>query len=101
MQENDGVISIGDFARLGQVSVRMLRHYDSIGLLVPAGVDPSSGYRRYAADGVGSSWQALARWVEGNGWSTAGPGRENYVRAEPADDQSGWVTELQQPVVRV
>jgi len=38
---------ISDFARLGQVTVRMLRHYDAIGLLVPDHVDPSSGYRSY------------------------------------------------------
>lgn len=44
------MLSIGDFARLGQVSVRMLRHYDRIGLLRPAHVDPSSGYRRYDAE---------------------------------------------------
>jgi hypothetical protein len=31
------VFSIGEFARHGRVSVRMLRHYDSIGLLRPAG----------------------------------------------------------------
>ncbi|WP_375425154.1 MerR family transcriptional regulator [uncultured Friedmanniella sp.] len=42
------MLSIGDFARLGQVSVRMLRHYDHIGLLTPAQTDPSSGYRYYA-----------------------------------------------------
>jgi len=30
------MLKIGDFARLGQVSVRMLRHYDVVGLLVPA-----------------------------------------------------------------
>ncbi|RCK68549.1 MerR family transcriptional regulator [Desertihabitans brevis] len=41
------MLSIGDFARLGQVSVRMLRHYDAIGVLVPARVDPCSGYRSY------------------------------------------------------
>jgi len=28
--------SIGEFARHGRVSVRMLRHYDAIGLLRPA-----------------------------------------------------------------
>lgn len=39
---------IGDFARLGQVSVRMLRHYDEIGLLTPSSVDPQSNYRSYA-----------------------------------------------------
>jgi len=264
------VISIGDFARLGQVSVRMLRHYDRIGLLTPADIDPHSGYRWYAAeqlarlnrivtlkdlgftleqvgsaltsgidpeelrgmlrlrqaelegeealardrlstvehrlrlidkeqsmsdteyvvkslparrlaakstsvdaqpdiaafvgtsfgelagrvmsaggsldeavaeydmsddgigvtvgygvsspvagtetvdlaavdravcavhlgsmDGIGAAWQELARWVEGQGWSMAGPGRENYLVASPDIDHSEWVTELQQPV---
>lgn len=32
---------IGTVARLAQVSVRTLRHYDEIGLLHPARVDPS------------------------------------------------------------
>ncbi len=39
--------SIGEFARHGRVSVRMLRHYDAIGLLRPACVDPVTGYRSY------------------------------------------------------
>ncbi|MEV0591895.1 MerR family transcriptional regulator [Nonomuraea cavernae] len=43
------MFSIGDFARLGLVSVRMLRHYDAIGLLRPAHVDPATGYRSYQA----------------------------------------------------
>lgn len=43
------MFSIGDFARLGRVSVRMLRHYDSLGLLRPAWVDPATGYRFYEA----------------------------------------------------
>jgi DNA-binding transcriptional MerR regulator len=43
------MFSIGDFARHGRVSVRMLRHYDAIGLLTPAHVDPVTGYRSYAA----------------------------------------------------
>jgi DNA-binding transcriptional MerR regulator len=41
------MFSIGEFARHGRVSVRMLRHYDAIGLLRPACVDPASGYRFY------------------------------------------------------
>ncbi|MFF0152997.1 MerR family transcriptional regulator [Micromonospora sp. NPDC005203] len=44
------MFTIGDFARLGRVSVRMLRHYDSIGLLRPAVVDRHTGYRFYRAD---------------------------------------------------
>lgn len=43
------MFSIGDFARLGRVSVRMLRHYDALGLLRPARVDPHTGYRYYEA----------------------------------------------------
>jgi DNA-binding transcriptional MerR regulator/effector-binding domain-containing protein len=44
------MFSIGAFAQLGQVSVRMLRHYDAIGLLPPAVTDRASGYRYYEAD---------------------------------------------------
>ncbi|GAA0489344.1 MerR family transcriptional regulator [Microbacterium aurantiacum] len=43
------MLSIGEFARLAGVSVRMLRHYDRLGLLRPERVDLHSGYRRYAA----------------------------------------------------
>jgi DNA-binding transcriptional MerR regulator len=43
------MFTIGDFARHGRVSVRMLRHYDAIGLLRPAHVDPATGYRHYTA----------------------------------------------------
>ncbi|WP_017592189.1 MerR family transcriptional regulator [Nocardiopsis potens] len=43
------MFGIGDFARHGRVSVRMLRHYDAVGLLRPARVDPASGYRFYEA----------------------------------------------------
>jgi len=39
--------TIGEFAAFGRVSVRMLRHYDAIGLLAPAFVDPQTGYRHY------------------------------------------------------
>jgi DNA-binding transcriptional MerR regulator/effector-binding domain-containing protein len=44
------VFAIGEFAGLGRVSVRMLRHYDAIGLLTPARTDPDTGYRYYEAD---------------------------------------------------
>jgi hypothetical protein len=49
------MFSIGEFARLGGVSVRTLRHYDEIGLLRPATVDPDTGYRGYAAGQLGCS----------------------------------------------
>ncbi|WP_431962108.1 MerR family transcriptional regulator [Actinacidiphila sp. bgisy160] len=43
------MFGIGDFARHGRVSVRMLRHYDAVGLLRPDRVDAATGYRYYAA----------------------------------------------------
>src|SRR6266508_3350226 len=164
------MFSIGDFARHGRVSVRMLRHYDAIGLLRPARVDPATGYRSYQADQlarlnrivalkdlgftleqVGSmldkqvtgrelrgmlrlrhaelaaqieadtarlrrveaatvvhrgpmdnvlgTYDALAHWIEANGYSSAGPAREFYL-ATPDGDPDAWVTELQEPIAR-
>ncbi|KQX36652.1 MerR family transcriptional regulator [Streptomyces sp. Root63] len=43
------MFTIGDFARYGRVSPRMLRHYDAIGLLTPDRTDPATGYRLYGA----------------------------------------------------
>ena len=54
------MLNIGEFARLGQVTPRMLRHYDDIGLLKPDHVDPSSGYRYYTARQLGSLHRIVA-----------------------------------------
>jgi DNA-binding transcriptional MerR regulator len=43
------VYRIGDFARLGRISVRALRYYDEIGLMKPVEVDNFTGYRYYSA----------------------------------------------------
>jgi len=40
-------LTIGRFSRLSGLSVKALRHYDDVGLLEPARVDDSSGYRYY------------------------------------------------------
>jgi DNA-binding transcriptional MerR regulator len=40
-------ISIGGFARRSRLSVKALRLYDELGVLVPARVDEASGYRYY------------------------------------------------------
>ncbi len=42
------LLPIGRFARLSGLSIGALRHYDELGLLQPAAVDPETGYRRYA-----------------------------------------------------
>lgn len=54
------MFSIGEFARLGTVSVRTLRHYDELGLLRPARVDPETGYRCYSADQLGRLHRIIA-----------------------------------------
>jgi DNA-binding transcriptional MerR regulator len=49
MRENT-MLKIGEFARIAQVSIATLRHYDQYGLLKPSALDPQSGYRYYALD---------------------------------------------------
>lgn len=49
------MLSIGRFADATGLTVKALRHYDAIGLLVPARVDPSSGYRYYDAAQIESA----------------------------------------------
>ncbi|MCO7127588.1 MerR family transcriptional regulator [Sporolactobacillus shoreicorticis] len=44
------MLKIGDFSKLSRISIRMLRHYDDIGLLVPKSTDPFTGYRYYNED---------------------------------------------------
>jgi DNA-binding transcriptional MerR regulator/effector-binding domain-containing protein len=41
------LLKIGDFARIGQVSIKALRHYDALGLLRPARVKRESSYCFY------------------------------------------------------
>src|SRR5450756_1795305 len=52
------LLSIGEFSRLSQISVRMLRYYDEHGVLHPTRVDHHSGYRSYSP-----ALLSVARWV--------------------------------------
>src|SRR4051812_47525550 len=54
------MLTIGEFAGLGQVSPRMLRHYDDLGLLRPERVDPETGYRLYGINQLGRLHRLLA-----------------------------------------
>ncbi len=42
------MLSIGDFSRVTHLSIKTLRHYHDVGLLEPAEVDASTGYRHYS-----------------------------------------------------
>ena len=49
----DELVTIGTFSLLTGLSIPTLRHYDELGLLRPASVDPRTGYRRYGYAQVG------------------------------------------------
>ncbi|QNJ95610.1 MerR family transcriptional regulator [Mycolicibacterium fluoranthenivorans] len=50
MPDSSDTVSIGDFSRMTQLSVKTLRHYHDIGLMAPSHVDPGTGYRYYSYD---------------------------------------------------
>lgn len=79
--------TIGEFAALGRVSVRMLRHYDAIGLLQPARVDERSGYRHYSDRQLAS----LVRIVE---LRELGCGLDEIGTVIGADDESAALRQL-------
>lgn len=43
---------IGEFSKLTQVSIRMLRYYDETGLLKPVHIDKFTGYRIYSVEQI-------------------------------------------------
>ncbi|HEY5820880.1 MAG TPA: MerR family transcriptional regulator [Propionibacteriaceae bacterium] len=48
----DALVGIGEFSRLTHLSVKTLRYYHEVTLLVPARIDEQTGYRRYTTDQV-------------------------------------------------
>lgn len=44
------MLKIGEFSRLSQVTVKTLHHYDELGLIKPAHIDPATGYRFYTVE---------------------------------------------------
>jgi DNA-binding transcriptional MerR regulator len=51
---------IGEFSQIAKVTIDTLRHYDELGLLKPAKVDPFTGYRYYSAKQLMSLNRILA-----------------------------------------
>lgn len=43
-------LSIGEMAKLSNISIQTLRYYDQLGLFSPAFIDPQSNYRYYTVD---------------------------------------------------
>ncbi|HJR25685.1 MAG TPA: MerR family transcriptional regulator [Acidimicrobiales bacterium] len=55
------LVPIGEFSKMTYLSVKALRHYHDVGLLEPASIDDSSGYRLYAPEQVPVA-QAIRRF---------------------------------------
>lgn len=53
IQKGDKLMfQIGEFSKLTQITIRMLRYYDEAGLLKPAEIDPWTGYRMYSVEQI-------------------------------------------------
>lgn len=72
------MLKIGDFSKLSRISIRMLRHYDEIGLLVPKTTDNFTSYRYYAEDQLPVAARIVALRGMSFGLSAIGEILKNY-----------------------
>lgn len=49
---DEQLMKIGEIAAFFNVSVKAIRIYEKKGIIVPARIDPETGYRYYSADQV-------------------------------------------------
>ncbi|MDQ1084606.1 MULTISPECIES: MerR family transcriptional regulator [Microbacterium] len=82
MAETSQLMTIGRFSSLTRLSVRMLRHYDTHGVLVPADIDPWTGYRRYAPHQLADA--AAVRDLRDVGFGVSAIGALLAARGTPA-----------------
>lgn len=76
------MLKIGDFSKLSRISIRMLRHYDEIGLLVPKTIDDFTGYRYYGEDQLPIAGRITALKDMGFGLSAIGEILKNYDKPQ-------------------
>jgi len=76
------VLKIGEFARVNQVSIATLRHYDQCG-------DDLF---------LGQAYAALYRWMKDSGYRVIGPPRQVRLRHGEHMDPNQYITEVQFPV---
>jgi DNA-binding transcriptional MerR regulator len=109
-------LSIGEYFRATYLSVKTLRHYHDVGLLEPAHVDPSSGYRYYRPDQIGTA--PIARSGDAGRAHEGRVGRDRSAhlkdmeeQLEPTaaaitaprtllEDRRAWQTEIAWPIHR-
>jgi DNA-binding transcriptional MerR regulator len=72
------MLKIGDFSKLARISIRMLRHYDEIGLLEPKSIDQVTGYRYYGEDQLPMACRITSLKEMGFGLAVIGNIIRNY-----------------------
>lgn len=71
---------------------------DGVDILELPAVDAAvTGIHHGSMETIDDSWQAIQQAIEERGDESAGACREVYLESE-SEDQSTWVTELQQPI---
>lgn len=80
-----GLLTIGAFAKASRLSPKALRLYDELGLLVPARVDPVTGYRLYAPEQLERA--RLVAWLRRLGMPLARIRRVCALDAGPAAEE--------------
>lgn len=76
------MLKIGDFSKLSRISIRMLRYYDEMGLLVPEQVDDFTGYRYYSENQLPKAGRIQALKNLGFGLSVIQEILDNYDNPE-------------------
>jgi DNA-binding transcriptional MerR regulator len=76
------MLKIGDFSKLSRISIRMLRYYDEIDLLVPLNTDCFTGYRYYSEEQLTTAGRITALKDMGFSLSTIGKILKSYDNAQ-------------------
>lgn len=48
----ENLLSIGEVAKIRNVNVQSLRYYEKLGILIPAYINPETGYRYYSLEQI-------------------------------------------------
>lgn len=72
------MLKIGNFSKLSRISIRMLRHYDEIGLLMPKSTDGFTGYRYYGEDQLPIAMRIISLKEMGFGLNAIGEIMKHY-----------------------
>lgn len=72
------MLKIGDFSKLSRISIRMLRYYDEMGLLVPKQTDHYTNYRYYNEEQLADAGRIISLKNMGFSLSTMKEIMKNY-----------------------